>query len=73
MADDSAPREIAALPLVEDGESSELLSLVRTNGSRLSVVLGAAEAIAIAGDLIQAARLRLGRADWPPNRDEVAP
>jgi hypothetical protein len=58
--------ELAVLPMVESGDGSELLlSLLRDDGSGLSVRLGPAEAIAIAGDLIQAARVRMGRADWP--------
>jgi hypothetical protein len=61
-----AARELAALPLVEGGEGAELLlSLVRADGSRVSVVLGSAEAVAIADDLLQAVRARNGRGDWP--------
>jgi hypothetical protein len=58
-------REIAELPLVESSGADLLLSLVRSDGSLLSVLLGPAEAVAVAGDLIEAARLRMGRAGWP--------
>jgi hypothetical protein len=62
-------REIATLPAVEAGDGSELLlSLLRADGSRVSVVLGAAEAVAVASDLLLAARVRFGRANWPPKR-----
>lgn len=60
-------RELAAMPLVEAGDGSDLwLSLVRADGSKVSVRLGAAEAVAVATDLLQAARVRMARADWPP-------
>ena len=43
----------------EPGEGAELLlSLVRAGGSRVSILLGAGEAVALAGELIQAARVR---------------
>jgi hypothetical protein len=58
-------REIAALPAVESSGADLLLILVRSDGSRLSVRLGPAAAVAVAGDLIEAARLRMGRAGWP--------
>jgi hypothetical protein len=59
-------REMAELPLVETGAGSDLfLTLVRTDGTRLSVILGGAECVAIAADLLQAARIRCGRAGWP--------
>jgi hypothetical protein len=59
------------MPMVEAGEGADLLlTLVMADGVRVSVTLGPAEAVAIAGDLIEAARVRLGRADWPPR--EVA-
>jgi hypothetical protein len=45
--------------MVEPGEGAELLlSLVRADGSRVSILLGAGEAVAPAGELIQAARVR---------------
>ena len=44
------------------------LTLVRADGSRVSVLLSGAEAVAVAGDLIAAARLRMGRAGWPSAR-----
>jgi hypothetical protein len=60
-------RDLAALPLVEPGDGAEpLLSLVRADGSRVSVVLGTAEAVPLAAELLQAARVRMGLADWPP-------
>jgi hypothetical protein len=60
-------REMAELPLVEAGEGADLmLTLVRADGSGVSVLLGASEAVALAGDLIEAARVRMGRQDWPP-------
>jgi hypothetical protein len=59
-------REFAILPAVDAGDGSDLLlSLVRADGSRISVALGPAEAIAVASDLLLAARARLGRAEWP--------
>ena len=69
----SIPRELALLPLVEAGDGADLLlSLIRADGSRVSVALGPAEAVAVAAELILAARLRLGRADWPPKVGEAA-
>jgi hypothetical protein len=60
---------MAALPMVEPGEgSSLLLSLVRADGSRVSILLGTGEAIALAAELLQAARVRCGRGDWPAKR-----
>jgi hypothetical protein len=59
-------REIVGLPVVESSGAALFLSLVRADGSRVSVLLGPAEAVAVAGDLIEAARLRMGRAGWPP-------
>ena len=50
---------------VEAGEGSGLwLTLTAANGSRLSIVLGPAECVALAADLLQGARMRMGRADW---------
>ena len=54
-------REIAHLPLVESKRTDQLLTLI---GSRVSVPLDLAEAVAIAGDLIEAARLCIGRTGW---------
>jgi hypothetical protein len=46
----------------EPVEGAELLlSLARADGSRASILLGAGEAVALAGKLIRAARLRMGR------------
>jgi hypothetical protein len=60
-------REMAEMPQVEQGEGSDLfLSLARADGSKVSVILGTGEAVALAGDLIEAARIRMARADWPP-------
>jgi hypothetical protein len=66
--------DLAALPLVEGNNPGEpiTLALIRKDGSQVAIHLGPAEAIAIAGDLLQAARARLGRADWPPKPGEVA-
>ena len=58
-------REIAELPAVESVGADLFLTLVRADGSRVSVLLGPAEAVALAGDLIAAARVRMGRASWP--------
>jgi hypothetical protein len=59
--------EMAELPLVEAGEGADLmLTLVRADGSGVSLLLGASEAVALADDLIEAARVRMGRQDWPP-------
>jgi hypothetical protein len=59
-------RELAELPLVETGAGSDLfLTLVRADGTRLLVILGGAECSAITADLLQAARIRCGRAGWP--------
>jgi hypothetical protein len=63
---------MAALPMVEPGEGAELLlSLVRADGSRVSILLGVGECVALAAELLQAARVRCGRADWPPTAAEV--
>ncbi len=68
-----APRELAALPLVEAGEGAELLlTLIRADGSRVSVPLGPAEATAVARDLLVAANARMGRAGWPQSADGCA-
>jgi hypothetical protein len=56
-------REIAELPAVENVGAD--LFLVHADGSRVSDLLGPTEAVAVAGDLIEAARLRMGRAGWP--------
>ena len=64
-------REIVELPVVESIGAALFLSLVRADGSRVSVLLGPAEAVAVAGDLIAAARIRMGREGWPP-KPEVA-
>jgi hypothetical protein len=59
-------RELAELPLVETGAGSDLfLTLVRADDARLLVILGGAECGAITADLLQAARIRCGRAGWP--------
>jgi hypothetical protein len=59
-------RELAILPLIEPGEGADLLlTLIRAGGSRVSLILGPAEAVAVAGDLIQEARIRFGRGTWP--------
>ena len=62
-------RELASLPLVEacGGDGLIVLALLKPDGSGSEIRLGAAEAIAVAGDLIEAARSRLGRSDWPPS------
>ena len=60
------PREIAVLPLVEADGANMLLSMIRADGSRVSVILGPAEAVAVAGELIEAARSRRGRQGRPP-------
>ena len=67
MTDAVAPREIATMPAVEARNLSQPITLVlaRTNGSEAAIHLGPAEAVAVAGELIQAARARLGRLDWP--------
>jgi hypothetical protein len=53
-------RELAALPLIEIDGAELRLSLVRADGSKVAVPLGPAEAVAIAGYLIAAARARMG-------------
>jgi len=58
--------ELAELPLVERNGSTLLLSLVRADGTKLSIILGTGEAVAVASELLLAARLRMARADWPP-------
>ena len=67
----AAEREFAVLPLVELDGGAIQVSLLGANGSRISVRLGSAEAVAITGDLIRAARARVGRADWPANAAAV--
>jgi len=64
--------EPASMPLVEGAIPGEpiRLSLMRANGPGLFLILGPAEAIAVAGDLIEAARLRTGRANWPPRAEK---
>jgi hypothetical protein len=57
-------RELADMPAVESGDGSDLwLSLVHADGSKLSVLLDAAEAVAVAGELTQATRVRMSTAD----------
>jgi hypothetical protein len=65
---DCAPCEFAAIPRVEGCNDAGLitLALIRSDGSSIAIQIGAAEPIAVAGELIQAARARLGRLDWPP-------
>jgi hypothetical protein len=59
--------ERAISALIEPSDGAELhLSLARADGSRVSLLLGTGEAIALACELLQAARVRMGRADWPP-------
>ena len=60
---------LAALPAVYGSDAGEGvgLALLRADGSGLVVRLGPAEAVAVAGDLLEAARARLGRAGWPAN------
>ena len=73
MSDPVIPalREFAQLPLPESGAGAELfLSLVRADGSRLSVLLGTGESVALAGDLIEAARACMIAATGPRRRVE---
>ena len=66
MTECPAVRELALLPVIDPSEGAGLLlSLARRDGSRVSVLLDPASAVAVAGDLVQAARLRMGREDWP--------
>jgi hypothetical protein len=57
----------AALPMVYGSDAGEGvgLALLRPDGTGLIVRLAPAEAVAVAGDLLEAARARLGRAEWP--------
>ncbi len=68
MADMQSRLELAVLPLVAASDPGEAigLSLLRADGSGLIVRLAPAEAVAVAGDLLQAARARMGRSDWRP-------
>jgi hypothetical protein len=51
---DTAAHVMAELPLVETGPGFELLlSLVLADGSKVSVLLGTAEAVAIGAELLQ--------------------
>ena len=62
-------RELGVMPAVEgcDDESGLIvLAVVRPDGSSLAVRLGPAEALAVASDLLLAARVRFGRGSWPP-------
>ena len=53
---DPALRESALFPHVESGEGAEFrLSLVRADGSRVSVALGASECVTLAAELQSAA------------------
>jgi hypothetical protein len=63
------PREMAMLPPIA-GEGAQLLRslLLRADGSRISVIPSAGEALALARDLLREARLRMGRAGWPTSR-----
>jgi hypothetical protein len=62
------PREMAMLSLIA-GEGAQLLrSLLRADGSRISVILSAGEALALAWDLLREARLCVGRPGWPTSR-----
>jgi hypothetical protein len=63
----SRERVVAALPLLEPGEGSDLwLSLVSSDGSKVSVLMGVGELVALASDLLAHARIRCGRQGWPP-------
>ena len=68
MNDARASVDLAVLPLVAASDPGEAigLTLLRADGSGLIVRLAPAEAVAVAGDLLQAARARMGRSDWPP-------
>ena len=59
--------DAAALPMVygSDGREGVGLALLRPDGSGMIVRLAPAEAIAVACDLLEAARARLGRSGWP--------
>jgi hypothetical protein len=46
------------------------ISLVRADGSRPSLLPGTGEVVALAANLLAAARLRMGRADWPRKGDQ---
>jgi hypothetical protein len=62
----SPARAFVAFSLVEPGDGAELLlSMIRADGSKLSLLLGTGEAVALAAELLQAARVRMGRAQWP--------
>jgi hypothetical protein len=59
-------RAVAAFPILEPGEGSDLwLSLVSADGSKVSVLMGAGELVALAADLLAHARVRCGRQNWP--------
>lgn len=47
-------------------DSSGTRLVLRDGDLELAVELGPAECVAIAGELIEAARRRLGRTEWPP-------
>ncbi len=57
----------AALPMVYDSDDGEQIgvALLCTDGSGIIARLGSAEAVAVAGDFLEAARIRLGRVEWP--------
>jgi hypothetical protein len=59
----SATHQASFLHLEADGGT--LLLVLGLGDDRVVIPLGAAEALALAAELLRAARARLGRADWP--------
>jgi hypothetical protein len=57
-------REIVDLPVVESIGAALFLSFVHADGSRVVVLVCLAEAVAVAGGLIEAARLCIGPTGW---------
>jgi hypothetical protein len=66
-------RDLAAIQLVKPGDGAELhLTLVPADGSLVCVLLSAAEAVALAAELLQAARARMGRQRLGPGAETIS-
>jgi hypothetical protein len=64
MSEQMNTRPASYIQLVADGATLQLV--LGVDGDRVTMPLGASECVAIACELLEAARVRLGRAGWPP-------
>jgi hypothetical protein len=64
QASPMTPRKMAMLPPIAD----EAAQLLRADGSRISVIPSAGDALALAWDLLREASLRMGQAGWSTSR-----